>query len=324
MIIVSKDGTGDFSTIQDAVSSIPKENTTPVTIFIKSGTYVEKLYIDRPFLTLEGEEVTSTIISFRDYALMLMDDGSKRGTFRTQTVFLDANDFTAKNITFENAAGPGCKVGQALALYADGDRLYFENCFFLGGQDTLFTAPLPPSAMQKNGFIGPKADAPRIMGKHLYRNCFLCGDVDFIFGSAAAFFDHCEIYSNNTEKEHDVKGYITAASTPEGEKYGYVFSECKFTSDCPPNTVYLGRPWRNFAKTVFIRCDLGAHIKEEGWHDWNKKEAQNTVFYAEYQSKGAGANKEKRVSWSHQLTQEEAKEYTLEKVLGNWKPDFMQ
>lgn len=319
MITVAKDGSGDFTSIQEAIHSVPQENTTPVTIFIKPGTYTELLVVDRPFITLEGENAESTILTFGNYANMIMEDGSKRGTFRSYSTLIDTHDFTARNLTFENSAGLGKQVGQALALYVDGDRVYFEGCRFLGDQDTLFTGPLPPTVIQKNGFVGPKEFAPRINGRHLYRNCYICGGVDFIFGSSTAFFDNCEIYSNHHD-DNGIQGYTTAASTPEGQEYGYVFSDCRFTSDCQPESVYLGRPWRNFAKTVLINCELGAHICKEGWHNWNKPEAEETTFYAEYHSTGAGAAPESRVPWSHQLTEEEAEHFTMDKVLGDWKP----
>lgn len=321
MITVAKDGSGDFSSVQEAVNSVPKENAEPVTVFIKSGTYTELLTIDRPYITLEGEEVTSTILTFHNYARMVMEDGMNRGTFRSQSTFIDTHDFTARNITFENSAGQGKQVGQALAVYVDGDRVCFENCHFLGDQDTIFTGPLPPTVLQKNGFVGPKEFAPRINGRHLYRNCFICGGVDFIFGSATAYFDHCEIYSNRHDGDEGIQGYATAASTPEGQEYGYVFSDCRFTSDCPPQSVYLGRPWRNYARTVLLNCYLGEHIHKEGWHNWNKKEAEETAFYAEYASKGPGAAPESRASWSHQLTEAEAEHFTMDKVLGDWKPN---
>lgn len=320
MITVAKDGSGDFTSVQEAIYSVPKENTTPVTIFIKSGTYTELLTIDRPYITLEGEDADSTILTFHNYARMVMEDGMNRGTFRSQSTFVDTHDFTAKNITFENSAGAGKEVGQALAAYVDGDRVYFENCRFLGDQDTLFTGPLPPTVLQKNGFVGPKEFAPRINGRHLYRNCYIRGGVDFIFGSATAYFDHCEIHSNLHESADGIQGYTTAASTPEGQEYGYVFADCNFTSDCPPESIYLGRPWRNFAKTVLINCELGEHIHKEGWHNWGKTEAESTTFYAEYESKGPGAAPESRVAWSHQLTKEEADHFTMDKVLGDWKP----
>lgn len=316
MIIVSKNGDAKYSTIQEALDSIPVDSVSPITIFIKPGIYKEKLVVEKSNITFLGESREDTIITYNDYALMIHNDGEKRGTFRTPTVRIDANDFTAKNITFENNSGPGKKVGQALALYVDGDRILFDNCRFLASQDTLFTAPLPPSAIEKNGFKGPKENAPRINGRHLYRNCYIRGDVDFIFGSATAFFQECEIFSQDIDS--DVNGYVTAASTPEGQEYGYVFSKCKFTSNCPKHSVYLGRPWRNFAKTVLLECELSEHIKEEGWHDWNKEEAKSTAFYAEYNSSGSGANPKKRVPWSKQLTKEESTHYEITKVLGDW------
>ncbi len=318
-IIVSKDNSGNFSTIQEAIHSIPLNNTTPITIQIKPGRYQEKLTIDRPYLTLIGEDPFSTILTFQDHAKMLMPDGSRYGTFRSYTCFLDTHDITIQNLTFENSSGSGRIAGQALALYVDGDRIFFENCRFLGHQDTLFTGPLPPSAIQKNGFLGPKEHAERINGRHYYKSCTICGDVDFIFGSATAYFEHCEIYSFiDPDPSGNNRGYITAASTPEGQTYGYVFFQCHFTSNCPPHSVYLGRPWRNYAKTVLLECRLEEHIKEEGWHDWDKAEAHTQTFYAEYHSSGPGAAPEKRVSWSHQLTEAQAALYTKEKVLGDW------
>jgi len=319
-IIVSKNHPGGFPTIQEAIQSIPFDNKTPITIWITPGKYEEKLTIDRPYITLEGESPDTTILTFHDYANMLMEDGSKRGTFRSYSCFIDTHDFTAKNLTFENSSGSGRVVGQALALYVDGDRILFDNCHFLGRQDTLFTAPLPPSVIQKNGFVGPKEFAPRINGRHYYKNCTIYGDIDFIFGSATAYFEHCELFSlANPDKSGENHGYVTAASTPEGQEYGYVFYQCHFTGDCPPHSVYLGRPWRNYAKTVLLECTLEEHIKEEGWHDWNKEEAHSQTFYAEYQSIGAGATPEKRVTWSHQLNEEQAAFYSKEKVLGDWK-----
>lgn len=318
-LIVAKDQSGDFSTIQEAVYSISPDNTTPVTIQIKPGRYEEKLMIDRPYITLIGEDSSSTILTFQDHAKMLMPDGSKYGTFRSYTCFINTHDITVKNLTIENSSGSGRVVGQALALYADGDRLFFEQCCFLGHQDTLFTGPLPPSAIEKNGFAGPKENDDRINGRHYYKNCTIYGDVDFIFGSATAYFEHCTIYSlADMDKSGKNRGYITAASTPKGQKYGYVFFQCHFTSNCPPHSVYLGRPWRNYAKTVFLECTLEEHIQEEGWHDWDKKEAHSQTFYAEYQSLGAGAAPEKRAVWSYQLDKIQAAFYTKENVLGDW------
>jgi pectinesterase len=335
---VSKNENGcypnDYTTIANALKSVPVDNKEKVTIFIRRGVYHEKLIIDRPYICLEGEELEETIITYDDYALMMMTDGVKRGTFRTPTVFINTHDFTAKNITFQNTAGFGNKVGQALALYVDGDRVVFDNCRMIGSQDTLFTAPLPPSPNEVGGFTGPKEFAPRINGRHYYHNCYIRGDVDFIFGSATAYFDHCEIFSQKNDEllaakdgeEQKVYGYITAASTAKDQEYGYVFHQCHLTSDCPKKSVYLGRPWRNYAKTVFMNCELGDHIRDDGWHDWNKEEAHDTILYAEYNNTGVGSEgfyTNKRAPFAKQLTEKEALRYTKEQVLrghDGWNP----
>lgn len=166
-------------------------------------------------------------------------------------------------------------------------------------------------------------NAARMNGRQYYYQCFIRGDIDFIFGSATAYFEECEINSQKTDSDpiainpadQKIYGYITAASTPEGQEYGYIFSRCRLTGDCPPNSVYLGRPWRNLAKTVFLECELGEHIRTEGWHDWNKPEAHDTIFYAEYRCFGPGADTKGRVRFSKQLTPEEAEQYNKNKVL---------
>ena len=315
-IYVNQDGTKDATTIKEACAlalQIPAEYA--VEIQIGAGMYKEKLDLERNNVTLLGEDAETTVLTFDDYGLFMMPDGIKRGTFRSYTIFVHGDNFAAKNLTFANTAGFGPKVGQAVAVYADGARMTFENCRFLGRQDTLFTAPLPPTVIEWGGFRGPRENAPRDNGIHYYKNCYIEGDVDFIFGGATAYFEECQIHSLTRNSDPD--GYITAASTPEGQPYGYVFDHCRFTSDCAPETVYLGRPWRNFAKTVILHSELGAHIKKEGWHDWNKEEAKEQAYYAEYENYGPGASPETRVSWSHQLTKEEASAYTKENIL--WK-----
>lgn len=295
----------------------------PVTIHINKGVYRERLVVTRPYITFEGEgretEIVYGLGAFEDF-----EDGNKRGTFRTASVRIDTHDFTAKNISFVNDAGVGSIVGQALALYVDGDRNYFENCYFLANQDTLFTAPLPEREAQPGGFRGPGELHERVMGRHLYRNCYISGNVDFIFGSATCWFEDCVLFSNNPKnqipenKDGDlILGYVTAASTKEGQPFGYVFNNCKFESDCPKGSVYLGRPWREYAKTVLLNCELGEHIHPAGWHDWEKNHEH--FYYAEYKCSGPGADISKRADFSHQLSDEEAKIYTLENVLGDWK-----
>lgn len=318
-LTVAKDGNAMFGTIAEALEAAEafRGDDIPVRVQIGEGVYEERLEIHQGSMILEGmgADPAKTVITHGDYAKELLPDGEKRGTFRTQTLFIDADCVTLKNLTVENSAGHGSDVGQALALYADGDRLCFENCRFLGHQDTIFNAPLPPAVLQTNGFRGPKENAPRRDGRHYFKDCFVSGEVDFIFGGATVLFENCELFSINAGKE--INGYVTAASTPEGKEFGYVFKDCRLTSECPAESVYLGRPWRNFAKTVLIRCEIGPHIVREGWHDWNKEEARETTYYGEYQCSGEGAaDRAKRASWAHELTEEEAANYTRERILG--------
>jgi len=317
-MIVAADGSGDYTSLGQALKALESENNSNdrVVIHVKKGVYKEKLHISRPNISLIGEDAESTVITYDDYARKLFDNGEEYGTFNSYTVLVTGDGFEARNITFENSAGSGLVKGQALAAYVDADHVVFRNCRFLGHQDTLFTAPLPPSPVIKDGFKGPGQDKERRMGSHYYENCYIEGDVDFIFGSATAVFKDCTIVSlDRGEPENGVNGYITAASTPEGEKYGYVFINCRLLGKCKPSTVYLGRPWRNFAKTVFINCYMDEHIKSEGWHNWNKPESENTVFYAEYNSSGPGGKTDRRVPWAKILTKEEAGEYTVEKII---------
>ena len=317
-IYVNPNGTKDAATLAEAFAlAMQQPADVAIEIYISSGIYKEKLDLERDNVTLIGESAESTILTFDDYALFMMPDELKRGTFRSYTIFIHGDNFCARNLTFANTAGFGPKTGQAVAVYADGARMTFDNCRFFGRQDTLFTAPLPPTVIEWGGFRGPREHSPRDNGTHYYKNCYIEGDVDFIFGGAAAYFEECQIHS--LSRGNDPDGYITAASTPEGRPYGYVFDKCRFTSDCAQETVYLGRPWRNFAKTVILRSELGAHIKKEGWHDWNKEDARAQAFYAEYQNYGPGASPENRVSWSHQLTDEEALSYTKEHILKDFQ-----
>lgn len=321
-----------LSPVLTAPQSFPaasEDSITPVIIHIAPGVYKERLVVERPYVTFLGEDAKTTVITWNLGAYEIMPDGEKRGTFRTASVRINTHDFTAKNISFVNDAGYGHTAGQALALYADGDRLLFEDCRMVSSQDTLFTAPLPPTAAKPGGFTGPGEAKPRIMGRHLYRRCFLQGDVDFIFGSAVAYFENCTIYSKKpgdrtppeSPADEVIYGYITAASTPQDMSFGYVFKNCRLLSDCPPRSIYLGRPWREWAKTVYLNCEMGAHIHPLGWNDWNKPHGH--FYYGEYHSTGAGACPEKRAAFSHQLTDEEASLYTAKNVLSgpdNWNP----
>lgn len=320
-MLVAIDGSGDFKSIQEAIDSIPENNSQRTIIQIKNGIYKEKISINKPYVTLLGEESAKTVLTFDDYAKKLFPNGETYRTFNSYSIYISGDDFTAENITFENSAGDGRKVGQAVAAYVDADKVAFRNCRFLGCTDTVFTAPLPPNPILGTDFGGPGEGRAKRKLRQYFESCYISGDIDFIFGSATAVFNNCEIYSN--DRKEAVNGYITAASTPEGEKFGYVFLNCRLTSHASPETVYLGRPWRNYAKTVFINTWMGEHIKSEGWHNWNKEDAEETVFYAEYNSYGPGAAPDKRVKWAKTLSHEEAREYTVENILkgpDNWNP----
>lgn len=312
MITVSKDNTGDFNSVQAAVDSI-NPACGGETIFIKNGIYKERVEIKKDNITLIGESSEHTIITEGYYALMTMEDGSKRGTFRSYTFFVNANNFSAFNITFENSAGFGKKVGQAIAVYAEGDNLVFKNCRMLGHQDTLFTGPLPFKEKQPGGFIGPTEFAPRIPTKQLYEDCYICGEIDFIFGSATAYFKNCTLYALN--RNETINSYYTAPSTYENQQYGYVFDSCTFTGNSPPQTCYLSRPWRIHAKVVLLNCEYSNQVVKDGFHDWNKPEAHDTVYYAEYNGHGPGYCPDKRASFVHILTDEEAAMYKKEYIL---------
>jgi pectinesterase len=307
---VSQDGTAEYKSIRQAIDSIPKNNSQNIKIFIKNGVYKEKLFIENFNINLIGENAEKTIITFADYAKKKFFDGRVMGTFNSYTFYIGGNDFKAENITFKNSSGSGKIYGQAIACYVDSDNSYFKNCRFLGNQDTLFTGPLPPSPIIPGSFSGPRENAPRLSTTQYYDNCFIEGDVDFIFGSAKAIFNKCEIFSKNRIEK--INGYITAPSTPSNQEFGYVFINCKLTSDADPETVYLGRPWREYAKSVFINCWMGEHIISHGWDNWGKVNAEKTAMFGEYNSTGPGAKMNKRVKWANILTDKEAEKYTFQ------------
>lgn len=300
--------------LQTAFDSLPPDEEIHVTLELAPGIYREKAELRRANVTLTGTgKPEDTVISWNDCAYEILSDGMKRGTFRSYTLLVDAKDVTLRRLTVENTAGPREKMGQCVALYADGDRFLCEEVILRSHQDTLFTAPLPPKEVEKNGFIGPKQFAPRTPQTHRYCRCTIVGDVDFIFGGAAAWFEDCDIVSedgreNRTPPEEGkCLGWCTAASTPEGQPFGYVFINCRFTTtNCPPHSIRLGRPWRAFAKTVFLHCWFGEHIQPVAFDDWGKPSIAETALYAEYDSQGPGATGP-RAPFARLLTPEEAK-----------------
>ena len=293
-LVVAADGSAKYKSIQEAVMDVPAGTAdSPVIIRIKPGVYKELIYVQREkrFFRFIGEAAEKTILTYDLNANLPGRDGKPIGTFRTPSTMIDADDFTAENITFENSAGP---VGQALAIRVDGDRVIFRNCRFLGWQDTILLN----------------------RGRHYFENCYIAGHVDFIFGGATAFFEKCHI--------HCLKdGYITAASTPDNQQFGFVFRDCQITGE-PSVKTYLGRPWRAFSNVIFLTTEMAAVVRPEGWHNWNFPEREKTVRYAEFGSTGAGANPKGRVSWARQLSVPEVEAITPKTVLsGNdgWMPN---
>ncbi|MBP5506869.1 MAG: pectin esterase [Prevotella sp.] len=295
-LVVARDGTGEFRNVSDAIEVCRAFMTYHKVIYVKKGTYKEKVIVPSWLDNIEilGEDAESTIITYDDHANIRMQGTEQgMGTFRTYTIKIEGDNITLKNITIENNAP---RMGQAVALHTEGDRLTFINCRFLGNQDTVYTG---------------KA------GTRLYfQNCYIEGTTDFIFGPSTAWFEDCTIKSK-------INSYVTAASTPKDIKYGYIFNHCRLIADEGAKQVHLGRPWRPYAYTLFMNCELGAHIVPAGWHNWGNKDNEQTARYLEYNNTGAGASQANRVAWSRQLTKKEAAAITKEEVFGltsSWKP----
>lgn len=289
-IVVSRDGTGNFRTLQEAIESARAFMDYTVTIYVKNGVYKEKVIVPSWVENIDiiGEDRDKTIITYDDHANI-----NKMGTFRTYTVKVEGSDITFKNSTIENNAA---QLGQAVALHTEGDRLKFINCRILGNQDTIYTG----------------AKFTRLY----FKDCYIDGTTDFIFGPSTALFEDCIIHSKRNS-------YVTAASTPKEAKYGYVFKHCKLTAEPGVDKVYLGRPWRPYAYTLFIECELGKHIVPAGWHNWGKQSNEETARYMEYKNTGEGANVSERVAWSKQLTKKEAEAVTVDAIFStqsNWNP----
>lgn len=296
-LFVARDGTAEFRNIDDAIEVCRAFMEYHKVIFVKKGTYKEKLIVPSWLTNIEicGEDRDNTIITYDDHAnVFIPGTDRKMGTFRTYTVRVDGNDITFRNITIENNAA---RLGQAVALHTQGDRLTFVNCRILGNQDTVYT-----------GGINTRL---------YFKDCHIEGTTDFIFGPSTAWFENCTIQSRTDS-------YITAASTPQNVEYGYVFNRCKIVAAEGVSKVYLGRPWRPYAHTLFMNCQLGKHILPVGWHNWSNTQNETTARYCEYNNHGEGAATKERAAWTRQLTRKEAAKVTLENVFrqnGGWIPN---
>jgi pectinesterase len=299
-LTVALDGSGDHRSIQAAIQACRDLGEKRVKIHIKKGIYREKLIIPswKTNISLIGEDRDSVIITGNDHTGKPVPRGvdvhglDKYQTYTSHTVLVEGNGTLLENLTIENTAG---RVGQAVALHVEGDGLIVRNCRILGNQDTLYAA-------SSNS-------------RQFYVDCYIEGTTDFIFGEATAVFDRCEIRSLSDS-------YITAAATRQDQAYGFVFLDCKLTAEPGVQRVYLGRPWRPYARTVFIRTEMGGHILPEGWHHWPGDvmfpDKEKTAFYAEYGSSGPGKSNGKRVGWSKQLSARKASRFTAERILGSF------
>ena len=294
-IVVSRDGTGQFRNIAEAIEVCRAFMDYHKVIYVKRGVYKEKLVVPQWLTNIEicGEDRDQTIITWDDHAnIYLPEIGKGMGTFRTYTLKIQGSHITLKNITIENNAA---RLGQAVALHTEGDCLTFIGCRFLGNQDTIYTG--------------------NAQTRLYFRDCYIEGTTDFIFGPSTAWFEQCDIYCKQNS-------YITAASTPQNIPYGYVFNQCCISAAPNVDKVYLGRPWRDYGYTLFMHCDLPAQIRPEGWHHW-REEAKQTARYYEFENKGEGAATSKRAAWSRQLTKKEAQQITPERVFSisdTWLP----
>lgn len=281
-LVVAHDGSGDHRTIQGAVDAARAFPYGRVTVLIRDGVYSEQVVVPswNPRLTLVGESAGGVVLTWGSHFAQV--DRGRNSTFHTATLRVSGADFLARNLTVVNTAGP---VGQALALFVDGDRAVFEDCQFLGHQDTIYAAGAG--------------------SRQLFRGGTVEGTTDFIFGQATAVFENVHVHAK-------ADSYVTAASTPAGVPHGFVFLGGRLTAAPDVDSLYLGRPWRDFARTVWIGTTFEAPVRSAGWHDWGRPETHATVFYAEHAT--TGTSPQRRVPWSRQLSDAEAARYTVSTI----------
>ncbi len=290
-LTVAADGTGDVRTVMEAVQRVPENNKTRFVITIKPGVYNEQIRVpaSKPYVSFIGTDAAKTVLTFK---ISNKDAGSTSAAYAT---YIGGHDFYAENITFENSFGkPSEAGGQAVAILVEADRSIFKKCRFLGWQDTLYA---------KNG-------------RQYYVDSYIEGSVDYIFGQAAAVFENSHIHTKSD-------GYITAPMRfAADEPSGFIFHKCRLTTSDTKNGVYLGRPWRDYGRTVFLNTQMDAHIRPEGWHHW-EPQREKTAYFAEYGSTGKGALLETRVPWAKKLGDADVKVFSVEYFLSGrdgWDP----
>ena len=324
MYIIAKDGSGDFTSIQQAIDAVPGGGGAPTILLLRMDEYQERVVVNKDNIRLIGEARDRTVITAKGCAKDLNPDGTERGTFLSATFMVTGNNVEVENLTIRNDAGDGRDVGQAVAVYAAGDRGVWRNCRMIAHQDTLFCGPLMKKVVD---FIYPRqayaecvesiGDSTLTHSRQYFEDCFIQGDVDFIFGPYRCWFERCTLFMNARG------GLYTAANTPQEQPYGLVFRNCKLTGECEEGQAFLGRPWRKFARTVFLNCEMDEHVAPLGFQDWNQEKLV-TDRYAEFGTTGARADQSSRHPRQKRMTAAEAADYSVQEVLGgwdNWRPD---
>ena len=324
MIIVAKDGSGQFSSLQAAVDALPAEAGDEIReIFVRKGVYHERVIVNKNRVRIAGEDPEETVLTWSSYALEIHPDGTERTTFRSWTLMVNADDVTVENLCVRNDAGDGTVVGQAVAVYAAGDRDFWRNCRFVAHQDTLYCGPvrIPDVAAELGDRQGTAEQVPLVQDGHpsrsrqYFERCYIQGDVDFIFGSYRCWFEECELYMNARG------GWYTAANTHAGQPFGFVFHGCRLTGECPEGTAYLGRPWRAGSATLFLDCEMDSCVAPEGFTDWDETGTRViTARYGEWRTRGARADLSRRDPREKRLTDAEAEAMSISAVLNGWEP----
>lgn len=326
IIVVAKDGNGDYSSLQEAIDAIPDAaGRSPAMVLVRAGEYREKVVVHKDHVRLIGEDPEHTVLVWNGCAMDQYEDGTVKGTFLSATLTVTGRNVEVENLTIRNDAGDGRVVGQAVSVYAAGDRGIWRNCRLIACQDTLFCGPvrLPNTLEEIGNRRGHAEESIRVEGgpltysRQYFEDCLIRGDVDFIFGSYRCWFERCTLFMNSRG------GFYTAANTNQAQPYGFVFHRCLLTGECEPGEGYLGRPWRKYARTLFLECEMDEHVAPEGFCDWDGDRVV-TDRCGEWHTTGVRADQATRHPAQKRLTDGEAAIITIAEVLGgpdHWQPD---
>ena len=316
--VIAADGSGSYTSLQAAVDAAAPGDT----LILRPGVYRERVVIHRDDLRLEADD--GAVLTGSGCAKDRYPDGTEKGTFLSATLLVLGKNVTVENLTVRNDAGDGRDVGQAVAVYAAGDRGLWRNCRFIAHQDTLFCGPVMQKVLDA---VAPRSaagvecvpsvgDSPLTHGRQYFENCFIQGDVDFIFGPYRCWFEGCTLFMNARG------GWYTAANTPQAQPWGLVFHRCRLTGECADGAARLGRPWRAYARTLFLGCEMDACVSPAGFEDWQNWDGVRPITdrCGEWATTGARRDQSTRHPAQKRLTDEEAAQVTPESVLDGWNP----